>query len=187
MRPRFALAPYVMLLLPGLACAAFPALEGPPANIRPIFSSGYTSPGGAPGYEHGFGIGAAFEIEQSRAATFLFRVEWDWLSPPPSVIRPAYGTYRPPPDQIFYFTWCAGLRGYLPARSTVRLYGELDAGVRMGGDASDHEGPVLIPRIGVAMGSSGWPGLFLEAGANFTARDPEQSLFVPIRFGIIFP
>ena len=57
----------------------------------------------------------------------------------------------------------------------------------MGGDASDQEGVVLIPRIGITVGSFGRPGLLIEVGANFTARDPEQSLFVPIRFGIIFP
>ena len=186
MRPRLALALYLMLLVPGLAWAAFPPPEGPPANVRPTFNSGYTSPGGTPGYEDGFGIGAAFEIEQSRAATFLFRVEWDWLSPH---YGRSYRLLHPFASriEISYFTWCAGIRGYLPAGSTLRLYGEFDAGVRMGGDASDHEGPVLIPRIGISVGSFGRPGLLLEVGANFTARDREQSLFVPIRLGIIFP
>ena len=78
-------------------------------------------------------------------------------------------------------------RGYLRPAHTFRPYGELDVGVRIGGSDDDQEGAVLTPRIGITWAPGGGPGLSLESAFNFTVRDPDRYLIVPIRFGVIFP
>jgi hypothetical protein len=169
------------LLLPTLSWAA-PAREGPEANIRPCFNTGYTSPGGLPRHDDGFGLGAAFEAEHARAVSLLFRVEWDLLTSTRS--SPYYLSIH---NELVYLTWSIGVRGYLRSGATLRPYGEVDIGVRMGGEDPDAQGVTCVPRIGIAWAHPGGAGLLLEAGANFTTRDPESSLIVPIRVGIIFP
>lgn len=188
LRRRLDSLPFLLLILPALSWASA-TRSGPPANVRPSFGAGYTSPGGMPELEEGSGIGLALEIEQSRAASLVFRLEMDWIKTRSAGIQPLFG----PPnstnaDEYSYFTWAAGARCYLRSGATVRPYGELDAGVRVGGgNDPEEEGIVVVPRIGIAVAASGGPGLFLEAGCNFTIRDPERYLLVPIRFGIVFP
>ena len=178
---RFALA-LVLVLAPAPA-RAWPAPPGPAANIRPSFVTGYTSPGGRVGYDAGYGLGAAFEAEHSPAVGLLFRLEWDWLSQTRTAANPMYYTHD---TDLALFTWSVGARGYLRPGASLRPFGEFDIGVRLGG-VDEESSTVFIPRVGVTVASPGSAGLLIECGANFTTRDPERFLFVPIRLGVIFP
>ena len=171
----FALIPMILASAPA---RAWPP-PGPAANIRPCYVAGYTLPGGRPGYGGGYGFGAAFEAEHAQAVSLLLHVEWDWLTETRN--GPSYDG-----SDLALFTWSVGARGYLRRAATLRPYGELDVGVRLGGE-DEESGTSLVPRLGITMASSGRAGLLLECAASFTTRDPERFLFVPIRFGVVFP
>jgi hypothetical protein len=173
-----------VLLAPAAAWAWVPR-TGPEANVRPCFDTGYTSPGGRPGYSDGYGFGVSFEVEQTRALSGLLRLELDWLTGN----RRTWSYYAPSPvyapdEQIF--TWSIGVRGYLRSGATLRPYGEVDVGVRLGGHP-DENGMAFAARAGISVASYGGAGLKLESGVSIPRRDPERYLFVPVRFGLIFP
>lgn len=181
--------PYLLPLL-GLLIATpsspWAPREGPEPNVRMALDTGYSFPGEFRGFDSGYGLGVAFEIEQSPGWSFLFRLGWDWLVDDPS--------NDPYPYDYFYrqsgfslMNWSVGGRGYLRPHATLRPYGELDVGIRRGGSGHRHDdGLAITPRIGVAWASFGGSGLALDAGANFLARRADENLIVPVRLGIVF-
>lgn len=160
--------------------------EGPEANIRPTFDTGYSFPGDFRDFEDGYGLGLALEIEQSQDLSFLFRMGWDHLVDRTEYVE--YGYYYSYRHQsVSLMNWSVGARGYLRPGAVLRPYGELDVGIRTGNaGGADGDGFAITQRVGVAWAAFGGSGLSLDAGVNFLARQAGRSRIVPIRLGIIF-
>ena len=174
-----------LLLLPASAPAQL-LEEGTNENVRPFFDSGYTFPGGRPGFVDGYGLGLGFEVERSPSLGIVFRLGWDTLRRPIERYPYVYDFISSGERASTIFNWSAGVRGSLRPAGTFRPYGELDLGVRVGGDIGDDEGLAVTPRVGLAWARSGGTGLSLESALNFSTREVARYPIVPIRFGVIF-
>jgi hypothetical protein len=183
----FAATTALAALLP-LTASAWSERSGPVPNVRPLVETGYDVPAWFPEYRRGAGLGFGFEIEQSRATSLLFRVQWRRLWGPRSLYAyPYYYPYSSRSTGLSLVQWNVGVRGYLRPRGTWRPYGELAVGLRLAEGFEEIEGLVLSPRVGIAWASYEDAGLTLDAGMEMAAREPNRYVIVPIRLAVAFP
>jgi hypothetical protein len=154
--------------------------------VRPSFDLGYSVPSGYRSFDTGFGIGLGFEMERSPSVSLLFRMSLDWLTDAGDGAKGGVDNIGNRSLSTTIMNWSIGARGHLRPGAGLRPYGEIDLGIRVGGEGSQDDGLAITPRVGIAWTSFGSAGLSLDSGFNFPLSSPARHGIVPIRLAIVF-
>ena len=161
--------------------------ERPQPNLRLCVDVGYSAPRGFEPFDRAVGLGTGFEVEQTPGFGFVFRLGLERFIDDGRGPDPFNPYFSARAHRLSVFNWSVGIRGYMRRHAIWRPFGELDVGVRLAGDSGYQSGLALTPRIGIACAPSGGTGLSLESGVNFMVDQPDRTVIVPIRLGIVFP